>query len=334
METPRDNAPGLFAALLVGLLLNTMLADTAGYAARAGLLALPLSVAVLTAAGWAFDHAWQAGQNRPLRVFFAAILVLTSAFELLRMWQLAKGLYDGAVTLTAVCVAVLLPVLYLRRVSALAQTANVLLCLLLAVTAVMALSVADRLRVVNLQVESMTPFLLWQAVRAQAVLYPEFLLPALWGPQKRGKHAALRLAAGSVAFAAAAHVLLELFFGAALPRRLNPLNTAAQSGALSVFNRLEWLQLLLWTMAVSLKLALYLYAVVRLLGGQSKGADNADGLDRFPLYLAGMLLLCVVLRGWNMAAALRLRTALTWALLALTVVTGGIKSLWAKKAGC
>ena len=332
METPRNETPSLFAALLTGLLLNTMLADAAGYGARAGLLAAPVSIAVLTAVGLVFAHAWRSSAARLTRGLFAALLVLSSALELLRMWQMAKGLYDGAVTLTAVCVTVLLPVIYLRRVSAIAQTANVLLCLLLAVTGVMVLSVAGRLRVVNLQMPAVTADVWADTVRAQSMLYPEFLLPALWGTEKRGGHTALRLAGYSVAFGAAAHVLLELFFGAALPQRLSPLHTAAQSGTLSVFNRLEWLQLLLWTMAVSLKLALYLYAVIRLLGGQSKGEDSAVGLDRFPLYLAGMLLLCVVLRGADMHAALRLRTAGTWALAGLVTVEGGIRQLWRKKA--
>lgn len=333
METPRNGTPSLFAALLVGLLLNTMLADATGYWARVGLLAAPLSIAVLTAVGLVFAHAWQAGTGRIVRGLFALLLILSSALELLRMWQLAKGLYDGAVTLTAVCITVLLPVLYLRRVSAISQTANVLLCLLLTVTAVMVLSVADRLRVVNLQTPPAAAEL-GKAVWLQCTLYPEFLLPVLWRPEKRGRRTALRLAGYSVAFAAAAHLLLELFFGAAMLHRLNPLNTAAQSGALSIFNRLEWLQLLLWTMAVSLKAALYLYAVIRLLGGESKGEDNAVGLDRFPLYLAGMLILCVLLRKTDMTAALRLRNIAAWGFAGLVTVTGGAKRIWAKKVGC
>ena len=43
------------------------------------------------------------------------------------------------------------------------------------------------------------------------------------------------------------------------------------------FNRLEWLQFILWVMAVTVKLALYLYALVRLLGGQNKAEDSAPG---------------------------------------------------------
>ncbi len=69
------------------------------------------------------------------------------------------------------------------------------------------------------------------------------------------------------------HLILELFYGAAMPLRIDPVHAAARCGALSIFNRLEWLQFILWVMAVTVKLALYLYALVRLLGGQNKAED-------------------------------------------------------------
>ena len=46
----REN-PDLYAALLLGVLLHTLLCAQARYGARAGLLALPFSAAALTAAG-------------------------------------------------------------------------------------------------------------------------------------------------------------------------------------------------------------------------------------------------------------------------------------------
>ena len=67
-----------------------------------------------------------------------------------------------------------------------------------------------------------------------------------------------------------------------MPLRADPVHAAARCGALSIFNRLEWLQFILWVMAVTVKLALYLYALVRLLGGRSKAENSAAGLDRFP----------------------------------------------------
>lgn len=333
MGKPQTNEPSLFAALLAGLLVNLLLARQTGYWARAGWLMAPVSVAALAAVGWMFARAWGRGQNRVYRWLFTALLAVSSVLELLRLWQLAGTLYPGTVTLTAICITVLLPVIYLRRLSAIAQTANVLLCLLLGATAVMLLSVAGRLRVVNLQCTRLLPADFGRALWAQWTLYPELLLPALW-PRRagRGGHVPLRLAAGVTLGGAAVHTVLELFFGAAMPTRQNPLHTAAQSGALSIFNRLEWLQLLLWTMLVSLKLALYLYAMIGLCGGKSRGEDTAVGLDRYPLYFAAMLLACVLLRGADTERLLLWRNAAAWMLAGLVGIGGGLRCLLGKNA--
>ena len=85
---------------------------------------------------------------------------------------------------------------------------------------------------------------------------------------------AVTFAASALGFDAAVHLLLELFFGAAMPTRQTPVQGAAQCGALSIFNRLEWLQILLWCMVVTVRLALYLYAMVELWGGRA-GAGSA-----------------------------------------------------------
>lgn len=324
----RDKTPSLFAALLVCLLVNVLLSRQTGYWTRAGVLVAPVSVLALAATGWMFAHSWRLGANRFTRALFAVLLAVSSVLELLRMWQLSTTLYPDGVTLAAICLTVLLPVIYLRRVSAISQTANVLLCLLLLATAVMVLSIAGRLRPYNLQAHALTAAGLGDAAWAQWSLYPEFLLPALWPDRdKRGAHTLLRLSAFTVAFGLAAHGTLELFFGAAMPGRQNPLHTAAQSGALSVFNRLEWLQLMLWTMVISLKLALYLYAMIRLCGGESKAEDSAVGLDRFPLYFAAMLLACVLLRDIDTEQAFTLRNAAAWGFAGLVGIEGGLKWL-------
>lgn len=126
------------------------------------------------------------------------------------------------------------------------------------------------------------------------------------------------------------HLLLELFYGAAMPLRVDPVHAAARCGALSIFNRLEWLQFILWVMAVTVKLALYLYALVRLLGGQSKAENSAAGLDRFPLYLGGIWLLCAVLRKLDLDAALPLRSTMTWGFVVLTWMGGAAACLCKK----
>ena len=114
----------------------------------------------------------------------------------------------------AVCLLAVLPVVYLRRVSALSQTARAVLCLLAAATAVMLISVLPRLRITNLQYTVLTRADFFTAAKDQLTLYPEYLLPALWPAQdKRGRHTLLRLAGYALAFDVSIHLLLELFYG-------------------------------------------------------------------------------------------------------------------------
>ena len=292
----KRECPSLFAALLVSLLVNVLLRSQTAYWPRAGLFSAVVCAPLLAGVGWLFARSWRLAADPVYKLLFGALLVYTSVLELLRLWQLADRLYPGAVTLTSVCLLVVLPVVYLRRVSALSQTAYAVLCLLVLATVAMLASVLPRLCIVNLQTAALTQGDFFAAVRDQLTLYPEYLLPALWPEQdKRGRHTLLRLAAWALAFDVGMHLILELFYGAAMPLRIDPVHAAARCGALSIFNRLEWLQFILWVMAVTVKLALYLYALVRLLGGQNKAEDSAAGLDRFPLYPGGVWLLCAVL---------------------------------------
>ena len=148
------------------------------------------------------------------------------------------------------------------------------------------------------------------------------------------KRQLLRLAAWALAFDVGMHLILELFYGAAMPLRIDPVHAAARCGALSIFNRLEWLQFILWVMAVTVKLALYLYALVRLLGGQNKAEDSAAGLDRFPLYPGCVWLLCAVLRKLDLDAALSLRNVLTWSFVGLTWIGGAAACLYRRLRRC
>lgn len=331
----KRECPSLFAALLVSLLVNVLLRSQTAYRPRAGLAAAPLCALLLAAVGWLFARCWRLACDPVLRLLFGALLVFSSVLELLRLWQLADRLYPGAITLTSVCLLAVLPVVYLRRVSALSQTARAVLCLLTAATAVMLISVLPRLRITNLQYTDLTRTDFLTAVKDQLTLYPEYLLPALWPAQdKRGRHTLLRLAGYALAFDVSIHLLLELFYGAAMPLRADPVHAAARCGALSIFNRLEWLQFILWVMAVTVKLALYLYALVRLLGGRSKTEDSAAGLDRFPVYLGGIWLLCAVLRKIDLDTALPLRSALTWGFVLLAWIGGGAACLYRSIRRC
>ena len=294
-----------------------------------------LDAPLLAGVGWLFARSWRLAADPVYKLLFGALLVYTSVLELLRLWQLADRLYPGAVTLTSVCLLVVLPVVYLRRVSALSQTAYAVLCLLVLATVAMLASVLSRLCIVNLQTATLTQGDFLAAVRDHLTLYPEYLLPALWPEQdKRGRHTLLRLAALALAFDVGMHLILELFYGAAMPLRIDPVHAAARCGALSIFNRLEWLQFILWVMAVTVKLALYLYALVRLLGGQNKAEDSAAGLDWFPLYPGGVWLLCAVLRKLDLDAALSLRNVLTWSFVGLTGIGGAAACLYRRLRRC
>lgn len=331
----RNNTPSLFGALLVCLLANVLLRTQTGYWTRAGAAMAPLSAAALVCAGWLFARCWRAWPNAAFRWLLALLLLFSSVLELLRLWQLSARLYPDTVTLAAVCLMALLPVIYLRRVSAIAQTANVLLCLLIAAAAVMVVSVAPRLQVQHLQMPALNGEPMRQAARAQLILYPEYLLPALWPEhEKRGRHTLARLAVWALLADVGAHFLLELFFGAAMPNQSDPVHAAARCGALSIFNRLEWMQMILWGMAVSLKLALYLYALFRLWDLPGATGNTAVGLNRFPLYFGGMLLLCVIFRKADVAQLLELRNQTTWGLAALVGIGGGAAWLLPKRKPC
>ena len=263
----KRECPSLFAALLVSLLVNVLLRSQTAYWPRAGLFSAVVCAPLLAGVGWLFARSWRLAADPVYKLLFGALLVYTSVLELLRLWQLADRLYPGAVTLTSVCLLVVLPVVYLRRVSALSQTAYAVLCLLVLATVAM-------------------------------------------------------------------HLILELFYGAAMPLRIDPVHAAARCGALSIFNRLEWLQFILWVMAVTVKLALYLYALVRLLGGQNKAEDSAAGLAWFPLYPGGVWLLCAVLRKLDLDAALSLRNVLTWSFVGLTGIGGAAACLYRRLRRC
>lgn len=158
------------------------------------------------------------------------------------------------------------------------------------------LTVLPRLHITNLQVVSLDFSDLTTAAKEQLILYPEYLLPVLWPKQENyPRHPLLRLAFLAIWFDIGIHGVLELFYGAAMPLRTDPLHAAARCGALSVFNRLESLQLILWTMAITVKLALYLYAICTLLSNKEKSAASVK-LQSFPLYFAGIWLLCVLLQ--------------------------------------
>lgn len=329
----KNKMPDLFTAMLLGLLSNVLLRTQTAFWTGAGAAAAPISAVILLCAGWSFSRCWRAWPNTVFRAAFAVLLVFSSALELLRLWKLSVRVYPDTITWAAVCLMALLPVIYLRRVSAIAQTANVLVWMLFLSGVLMLVSVFPQLRVENLQCIALDQDSLLEAARAQLILYPEYLLPALWPEQdKRGRHTVLRLAALALLFDVGAHFLLELFFGAAMPGRMDPLHAAARSGVISIFNRMEWLQLLLWMMVISVKMALYLYALYRLCGMPCQKERHAVALRHFPVYFGGMLLLCAVLRKTDVEQAFALRNASAWLFASMVWIGGGMVCITAKRS--
>lgn len=331
----KREAPNLFAALLLGALGNVVLTSRVGYWTRPGVLLLPVSVAILTVMSVAFSWAWRrVGHNRIAGWLLMALLALSSAAEILRLWRLFESAYPDGMSMFGICLMIVVPVIYLRRVSSVAQTANVVLSVLLVSGLLMLLSIASQLRLSNLQSIPLTFQQVQTTLWAQSILYPEFLLPALWpGSARFGRHTLLRLSGWSLAFSVAAHLVLELFFGADALTQENPLHAAAQSGTLSIFNRLEWIQLILWMMIVTIKLALYLYAGVHLMGGHAcKSENNAVGLDRFPFYFGLMLFLCALWRSTDVKYLLEIRNLLLLLYVGLVVLGGVLQWLITSKS--
>ena len=137
-----------YPVLLLSILADTLLRLHTGYWARAGLLALPASAAVLAAVLLLVSTSWQG--NALLQKVLCVLLAISSALEILRLHALFGSVYPGTLGLAGTCFVVLAPVIYLRREPALRQTANALLVFGAACMAIMVLSVAPRLRVPNL----------------------------------------------------------------------------------------------------------------------------------------------------------------------------------------
>lgn len=200
-----------YPVLLLSILADTLLRLHTGYWARAGLLALPASAAVLAAVLLSVSTSWQG--NALLQKVLCVLLAISSALEILRLHALFGSVYPGTLGLAGTCFVVLAPVIYLRREPALRQTANALLVFGAACMAIMVFSVAPRLRVPNLHAAPLTGQDWQAAFVSQLALPPEYLLFALWPPQPGQRcRKAVTFAASALGFDAAVHLLLELFF--------------------------------------------------------------------------------------------------------------------------
>ena len=111
-----------YPVLLLSILADTLLRLHTGYWARAGLLALPASAAVLAAVLLLVSTSWQG--NTLLQKVLCVLLAISSALEILRLHALFGSVYPGTLGLAGTCFVVLAPVIYLRREPALRQTAS------------------------------------------------------------------------------------------------------------------------------------------------------------------------------------------------------------------
>ena len=324
--------PSLFGALLLSVMVRSLLLGQALYWSRAGMLMLLPGILISALAGILFAHAWPQARNRFTELIFILLLVLGAVLDLLSLWNLYTAVYPDAVSLVGICLTALVPVLYLRRVSSIAQTSNVVLGLLFAAGLILVFSVSDRLAVTNLRVEA-DPQDLQTALAAQCALSQELLLPAL----RQKKHCPVnrtvfRLALFAGLFQAGLHLLLELFFGAAMPEAVNPLHQAARCGNLSIFDRLEWLQLIVWTMAISVKLGLYGYAAAYLFRVRSADENSLKGLPQFVCIGAALMVLCTVLARQELSRLFVWQNYMAWSLLGIVILWGGIRWLIQKPA--
>ena len=328
----KGNDPSLFGALLLSLMVRSLLLGQSLYWSRAGILMLLPGILVSALAGILFARAWPMARNRLTELIFILLLALGAVLDLLSLWNLYTAVYPDAVSLVGICLTALVPVLYLRRVSSIAQTANVVLGLLLVAGLILIVSVSDRLAVTNLRLEA-NPQDLQTALTAQCALSPELLLPAL--RQKRrcpANRTIFRLALFAGLFQVGLHLLLELFFGAAMPQAVNPLHQAARCGSLSIFDRLEWLQLIVWTMAVSVKLGLYGYAAAFLFRVHSADENSLRGLPQFAGIGAVLVVFCTALARQELSRLFAWQNYLAWSLLGITILWGGIRWLVRKPA--
>lgn len=102
-----------YPVLLLSILADTLLRLHTGYWARAGLLALPASAAVLAAVLLLVSASWQ--ENTLLQKVLCGLLTISSALEILRLHALFGSVYPGTLGLAGTCFVVLAPVIYLRR---------------------------------------------------------------------------------------------------------------------------------------------------------------------------------------------------------------------------
>lgn len=100
-----------YPVLLLSILADTLLRLHTGYWARAGLLALPASAAVLAAVLLLVSTSWQG--NALLQKVLCVLLAISSALEILRLHALFGSVYPGTLGLAGTCFVVLAPVIYL-----------------------------------------------------------------------------------------------------------------------------------------------------------------------------------------------------------------------------
>lgn len=327
-----SNTP-FWAALAASLATDILLRGQAAYPPRLGALAALVTVPGLALLVWAFGRCWHCSHGPLVRLVFAFLLVLATLREILTVQSVLQQAYPGLFRLGVVGILLLLPVLYLRRSISLCQTGRVLLWLLVAAGVLLVVAVAPRLRVTNLQIVPLERQGWYGAVRAQFVIYPEYLLPALLVTKQnqKGRGTPL-LPLFAVGLDVALHFMLELFFGAALQNRSMPLHTAASSGALSIFNRLEWVQLVLCCAVVSLKLALYLYGITVLARDGTVEGESVDA-RHFLLYVAAVLVLCLLLQQSSDALEALYHTT-AWVLVALVWIGGATGWLCKRERRC
>lgn len=315
----------LLLCLLAGHLLRTVFAGSAAMTLRTVLPAAAVMGALAMWFAWAAEPCCRVGWcAAALQWSLAALLALDGTATALNLGRFCKFAYGSDAAMLYAAAMAMVPLLFLKKKTSLAGAGTVVLFALCAAAAAFGVVIFGRLRVQNLQFapqeRAALRQALAQALKEQLVLYPEYLLPAFWYTDKRQRRrGAAVLPLWNLGALALLYLVLEMLFGADLANRLNPFYSASALGAISVFERMEWGMLMIGTAAVSIKLALYMVSVFRIMKKEQALKESA----RYPLLTAAVLLLLgAALRGIELEILFQWLNWLLWGMVILVCLAG------------
>lgn len=255
----RDKESGGFVPLMA--LLTVLLTDSARWSNARETILLGLVEATLMSCllvlVWWTSPVWQV--SPVLRWVFAGYLLISASHSATEMWQFYKTVFPNQIGCWTFFWLVIGAAMLLSdsRRGSLNNMAKILASLSLGALLVLIISGWSMFHWENLSTEAVSYPQLFQ-VR----LFPEYLIfCGLLRPQKAKTIFSFSFAFWGIQSALA--IVVELVLGGN-PAQDFPIYSVALLGKISVFNRLEGVQVLCWLLLLCLKLALYLWAVGQL----------------------------------------------------------------------